>query len=211
MRAGNLEVEELVLVYRQAELDAWMAGDRSLIPRFVDRKALVRNSPPRHFGEMFALRHYHETEGWKGFSSYALGPELPGSARRAPGRSKIEEIVPRRALARLRALRATISDRRFGGGTPDLFLYDGVGRYKFVEVKKRADRLRPTQLRCLAQIARALRCEVDIVYLREANQAYTPKTYILDLQRCEGWRQSSNKPFHPTTGLAPCGRSVRRR
>jgi VRR-NUC domain len=211
LRTEHLEVRELVLVYQQAELDDWLAGDRSLIPFFVDPKALVRNSPARHFGEMFALRHYHQTEGWKGFSAYALGPELPGSLRRQAGRAKIQEIIPARALDRLRALRGTSPDRRFGGGTPDLFLYDELGRYKFAEVKKGTDRLRPPQLRCLAQIASTLRCQVDIVYLRVANRAYTAKTYILDLQRREGWCQSSNKPFHLTPGLAPYGRSVRRR
>lgn len=80
-----IEVRELVLVYQQVQLDAWKAGDRSVIPAFVDPRALVRNSPTRHFGEMFALRHYHETGGWKGFSSYALGPELPGSCGAGPG------------------------------------------------------------------------------------------------------------------------------
>jgi hypothetical protein len=152
-----LELRELVLVYQQAQLDAWLHGDRSLMPAFVDPRDLVRNAPRRHFGEMFVLRHYNETAGWKGFSSYALGPELPGSQRRKVGRAKIEEIIPRRALSHLRALRATTADKRFGGGTPDLFLYDDAGRYKFAEVKKRADRLRPPQLRCLAQITKALR------------------------------------------------------
>src|SRR5262249_37194294 len=154
---------EVVLVYQKADLDAWLAGDRSLIPFFVDPKALVRNLPARHFGEMFALRHYHQNEGSKGFSAYALGPELPRSMRRQAGRAKVQEIIPARALDRLRAVRCTSSDRRFGGGTPDLFLYDDLGHYKFAEVKRGTDRLRDPQLRCLAQIASALRCQIDII------------------------------------------------
>jgi hypothetical protein len=194
------ELRELVLVYKQEQLDAWKQGDRSLMPAFVDPSTLVRNSPTRHFGEMFVLRHYNETDGWKGFSSYALGPELPGSLRRGAGRVKIEDIIPRRALSRLRALRGTRRDKLFGGGTPDLFPYDDTGRYKFVEVKKRADRLRPPQLRCLAQIRRALRCEVVVVYLRAANQVYAPKTYRLDLEHCKGWRHSPNNAIERTAG-----------
>jgi len=197
----RVELLERVLAYHQEQLDAWIHGDRSLMPAFVDPTVLVKNSPRRHFGEMFALRHYHETEGWKGFSSYALGQELRGSERRRAGRATVEEIIPRRSLRRLWALRATAADRRFGGGTPDLFLYDEDGRFKFVEVKKAIDRLRPSQLRCIAQIVRALHCEVDIVYLREAHQTYTPKTYVLDLEHCRGWRQSSNKPLQRTGAL----------
>jgi hypothetical protein len=81
-----LELRELVLVYHQAQLDAWTHGDRSLMPAFVDPRALLRTSPMRHFGEMFVLRHFNETGGWKGFSSYALGVTVPELARAARGR-----------------------------------------------------------------------------------------------------------------------------
>jgi hypothetical protein len=192
----RVELRERVLTYRQEQFDAWARGDRSLTPTFVDPIVFLKNSPRRHFGEMFVLRHYSDTEGWKGFSSYALGDELSGSERRRAGRAKVEEIVPRRSLRRFRALRATGRDGRFGAGTPDLFLYDASGRFKFVEVKRTTDSLRPTQLRCIAQVMKALRCDVDIVYLREARQTYTPRTYVLDLDRCEGLPQSSsNKPL----------------
>lgn len=187
------ELVERVLTYDQGLFDAWLGGDRSLMPDFVDPMVLVKNAPRRHFGEMFVLRYYHETEGWKGFSSYALGDEFPASARRRAGREKAEEIIPGRSLSRLRRLRRTVADRRFGGGTPDLFLYDDTGRFKFVEVKKtNNDPVRPSQLRCIAQIIKALCCEVDIVRLRQADQSCPARTYILDLERCRGWRQSSN-------------------
>jgi hypothetical protein len=192
------EIHEIVLIYRQEQFDAWVAGDRSLIPAFVDPAALVRNLPRRHFGEMFVLRHYNESAGWRGFSSYALGLHLPGSERRKLGRAMAETVIPGPCLRRFRSLRTTAGDKRFGGGEPDLFLYDSAGRYKFVEVKMGADRMRPAQLRCIAQILRTLRCDVDVVYLRESGQQYWPKTYVFDLRRCAGWRKSSNLGMQPT-------------
>ena len=173
-------------------------GDRSLMPIFVDPIVLLKNSPKRHFGEMFALRHYHEKEGWLGFASYALGDELPGSERRRAGRAKVEEIIPKHSLSRFQDQRAAGTDRRLGAGTPDLFLYDTRGRFKFVEVKKTTDSLRSAQFRCIAQIMKTLGCEVDLVYLREARQRYTPRTYLLDLDRCGAVRPSSNKALHRT-------------
>ena len=186
------EIREIVLVYRREQLDLWVAGDRSLMPDFIDPAALVRNLPRRHFGEMFVLRHYNESAGWRGFSSYALGTHLSGSERRGPGRAKVGRVIPSPRLRRFRSLRTTASDKRSGAGEPDLFLYNSAGRYKFVEVKMGADRMRPPQLRCIAQILRTLRCDVDVVYLRESGQKYLPKTYVFDLHLCEGWRKPSN-------------------
>jgi hypothetical protein len=202
-----VEVRETVLVYQQAQLDAWKRGDKSLIPAFVDVPPIVTNQPRYLFGEMFALRHYYESGAWTGFKWYALGPQYPGSDRLKAGRAKVVEIIPANRLKRLGELRATSSVRRFGGGEPDLFLYKDVGRYKFVEVKKSTDRLRTPQLRCIAQIMRTLECDVDVVYLREAKHRYTPKLYEFDLQRCEGWLKSPNNALHrPAARAARSGR-----
>ena len=200
-------VSETVLTYQRAELEAWKKGDWSVIPAFVDVPDIIRHQPTYHFGEMLVLRHYHDTGGWQGFASYALGPQYPGSERRRAGRAKVDELIPRDRLARLRRLRCSASERRFGVGEPDLFLFDDHGRFKFVEVKKATDRLRPSQLRCMAQIIRVLCCEVDIVYVREAHQHYSPKTYILDLRRYAGWAQSPNNTLHrPGARVARPGR-----
>ena len=103
--------------------------------------------------------------GWKGCSSYALGPELPGSQRRRARRAKVEDNSPTGAQPSQGASRHGRGEAvRRGHARP--ILYDDTGRYKFVEVKKGTDRLRPLQLRCLAQIARTLRCEIEVVYLR---------------------------------------------
>jgi hypothetical protein len=185
-----VEIHEVVLTYAQAQLDAWLSGDRSLIPSFVEVGPKFANMPKFHFGEMLVLRHYHETAGWKGFAAYALGPQYPKSRRRISGRRKVEDIVPRTLLQRLRTLRSSPAELRFGGGEPDLFLYSEDGQYKFVEVKKQRDRLSQAQLRCIAQIMRVLSCDVDIVYLRERRQPYKPKVYCFDLRSFTGWRKT---------------------
>lgn len=181
------KVSELVLTYAQCELDAWRKGDRSLIPSFVEVDESFANQRAYRFGEMLALGHYHETAGWLGFSAYALGTQYPQSERRKGGRCKVEEIIPRRRLRKLRSMREPSGYTRYGGGEPDLFLYKSPGAYKFAEVKKQRDRLSETQLRCIAQIMRVLSCEVDIVYLRERLQKYTPKVYCFDLHSLDGW------------------------
>ncbi len=184
------ELTETVLLYRAQQLVAWKNGDKSIIPNFVKVFPNIANQPERHFAEMLTLRHYHEQQGWKGFTSYALGEQYPHSARRIEGRAKVEELVPKHRLLRLRKLRGSDHDRRFGGGEPDLFLYKGDGSFKFVEVKKGRDQLREPQIRCIAQILGVLRCEVDILYVREELQQYTPKRYRFDLEGFDGWEVS---------------------
>ena len=179
-----VEIEEIVLVYDQRQLEDWKGGDKSLVPDYLKELKVwlsIVNQPQRFFGGIFVLDHYHRTAGWKGFPSYTLGPEFPHAERKMPGRSKVEEIIPAKRLARFRALRTTWADRRFGSGKPDLFLYTDDKRYKFVEVKKEGDTLKSPQLRCIAQILATLECEVDIVYLREPSRSHTPKVYCFDL------------------------------
>ena len=178
-------IDETVLVYDKRQLDAWKSGDKALIPQFVKIPAIVGNQPGYHFGEMYALRWYHEREGWLGFSSYALGSQYAGSERRAEGRAKAEEVIPRSRLMKLRRLR---SGEHLGTGEPDLFLYKTDGSFKFVEVKKQRDRLSAAQLSCIAQILAVLKCPVDIAYLRERSQDYTAKRYVFDLKTMKGSR-----------------------
>jgi hypothetical protein len=141
-----------------------------------------------HFAETLVLRHYYDTEGWEGFTSYALGSQYPRSERRVPGRQKVEEIIPSDRLLRLRALRSDPQTVRSGRGEPDLFLYRRGGQFKFAEVKKGRDRLSAAQLICVAQILDTLGCEVDIVYVREEPQLYSPKKYRFDLVQHKGGR-----------------------
>jgi hypothetical protein len=173
-----VDIRETVLVYKREDYAAWVQGDKSLIPDFVPIPAIVWSQPRKHFGEAFALRHYHETYGWTGSWFYALGPQYPGSERRMEGRAAIERIIPAKLLRRFRDLRA---DEPRGSGEPDLFLYDAQGSFMFAEVKKQQDRIRRPQLRCIAEILSVFRCPVDIVYLREEHQQYTAKTYPFEL------------------------------
>lgn len=182
-----VELEERVLIYKAEDLASWISGDKSIIPTFLEMASIIRNQPSRHFAEMLTLRHYHEAEQWKGFESYAIGAQYPASQRRTAGRRMIEEIIPSSKLAKLRNLRSQPAIVRSGGGEPDLFLYRDKGReFKFVEVKKGNDKLREPQLICIAQILAILQCEVDIVYVREASKAYTPKKYWFDLIQYTG-------------------------
>lgn len=176
------EITEVVLSYEQAQLDAWKAGDRSVMPPFAEVTPNLANQPDYHFGKMFVLRHHYESGDWKGFAGYALAHQYPNSKRRLAGRLKAAEIIPATKLRRFRALRPGASALR---GEPDLFLYDNDGRFKFVEVKKEGDRLRGTQFRCIAQILATLGCEVEIAYLKEeSRRSYESKTYVFDLNCC---------------------------
>lgn len=171
-------IEERVLTYEPQQLVAWRNGDKSMIPDFVDVPDIVRNQPRYRFVEMFALRWYHENEGWLGFADYELGGALLGSARRAAGREQLRRVVPTAALERLLDRRAGV---RGAAGEPDLFLYKADGSFKFAEVKKRGDRLRQHQLRCIGELMAVLGCEVDIVYLCEAGRRRAPKRYEFDI------------------------------
>ena len=162
-----------------------MAPDKSLVPDFVTKTADLDNQPSYHFGEMFALRWYHENQGWLGFRGYALGFQYPGSGKRRAGRQKVEEIIPASKLARMRELRAT---EAFGSGEPDLFLYKPDGAFMFVDVKKSKDQIGPAQLTCTAQILAVLRCPVEITYLCTPDQEYQPKLYEFDLASLSGRR-----------------------
>ncbi len=174
------QVRETVLTYKDDQLRAWKAGDKSLAPPFLAVAPAVLNQPSYHFGEVFTLSSYYERHGWLGFLLYALGNQYPGSADRGEGRRKAEQIIPPDDLRRFRDVRMRDSSGRLGRGEPDLFLYKDDGSFMFVEVKKDRDRLSPAQLTCIAQIRGILRCPVDIVYLRRENQRYEAKTYTLD-------------------------------
>lgn len=175
------EIQEMVLTFTKEQEHAWIHGDKSLMPPFLDIAPAVFNQPRYHFAEAFTLRSYHERDGWLGFHFYALGKQYPRSASRIAGRRKAEEIIPPAALQRLRDVRAADSSGIRGRGEPDLFLYKDDGSFMFAEVKKGADRLWPAQLRCISQILAILQCPVDIVHLTRENQRYVPKTYQLDL------------------------------
>jgi VRR-NUC domain len=175
------EIAETVLTYTKRQFDAWIQGDKSLIPSFVEVPAAVANQPHYHFFEAFTLRHYHESFGWRGFWMYALGPQLQGSESRKVNRSKVEDIIPAADLERFRKLQAADPLIRSGAGEPDLFLYKESGAFMFVEVKKGRDRLRRSQIRCIALVQAVLGCPVDIVYVREQHQTYRAKSYAFDL------------------------------
>jgi len=181
------EIHERVLPFRARQLEAWKKGNKSIAPPYFAVPPIVRNQPAYHFAETLALRHYYDTEGWQGFSSYALGAQYPNSERRAEGRRKVEKIIPSRALARLRSVRAAMQKTYRGAGEPDLFLFKENGLFKFVEVKKGADRMGPAQLECIAQILAILRCRVDIVYATD-REGRVPKRYRFDLVRHTGER-----------------------
>ena len=123
------EIEERVLSFRAKQLEAWKKGNKSIAPPYFAVPPIVRNQPAYHFAETLALRHYYDTEGWQGFSSYALGAQYPNSERRAAGRRKVEEIIPPKPLALLRAVRSASSKTYRGAGEPDLFLFkeDHIG------------------------------------------------------------------------------------
>ncbi len=181
-----MQIEETVLTYRPEQLQAWKAGDRSIAPTFAEITPNYQNQPTFHFGEMFALRHFLESEGWKGFAQYALGPQYPGSERRLAGRLMAKKVIPAARLRRLLAARSDSALVNSGSGAPDLFLYKPDGSFKFAEVKKERDRINHSQLRCIAQILAMLRCEVSIVYLQAEGRRYTPKRYQFDLKDCIG-------------------------
>jgi len=184
-----VEIEERILTYNRSQLEAWKAGDKRLVPAFLSERDIIINQPEYHFGEIFVLRHYHETEGWKGFISYAIGTQYPGSGSRARGRAKIEALVPSEKLTRFRALRAGTNDGKLGKGEPDLFLYRDSEECKFVEVKKETDRISQAQLRCMAQIMAILEYPVELVYLCEEGRDHKPRTYVLDLDRFVGQKK----------------------
>lgn len=79
----DMELSEKVLNYRRAQLDAWRRGDKSLIPRLIQVHDTFFSQASYHFGEVFVLRHYHETERWLGLRWYALGAQCPRSTKRA--------------------------------------------------------------------------------------------------------------------------------
>jgi hypothetical protein len=176
-------VTERVLLYRQDELDAWKAGDRSMVPDFYPAGLLSRNQLAYGFAEMLTLRHYHDEAGWLGFLHYDLAASYPCQRRRLLGRRRVREIIPQ---DRLQQLRAVMHQPRGSPGQPDLFLYRDVGDFMFVEVKKGSDRLREPQYRSIAQIMAVLGCPVDIVYAREERQRRRPKRYAFDLEAYGG-------------------------
>ena len=111
----HVEIQEQVLSFRAKQLSAWKKGDKSIAPPYFVMPDIVRNQPAFHFAETLTLRDYYDREGWHGFSSYALGSQYSNSERRAAGRRKVEEIIPPKPLARLRAVRSASSKTYRGG------------------------------------------------------------------------------------------------
>jgi hypothetical protein len=179
MQQRIVQIRETVLVYKKTQLKSWRAGDKSLVSEFMTVPLAYVNQPTYHFGEAFALRHYHEAE-WKGHSFFSLARQADTGAFKQ-GNDAVERIVPAGDLSRLRTLRAADPLTKHHAGEPDLFLYRETGQFMFAEVKKQSDYLRPSQRRSIEQILAVLGCPVDIVYLRGARQRYTPKTYEFDL------------------------------
>lgn len=161
--------DEIVVTYMPEQLAAWKQGDKSLMPGFVEKRAIVENQPSYHFGEAFVLDHFHRMEGWLGFPDYMLMPEVePNIARHYRGRRMLEQIAPAVTLRALREQRRRSLDGRKGYGEPDLFLYKPTGEMMFLEVKKQGDTVKDNQLVCLAEIRECLGCPADIVYLQES-------------------------------------------
>lgn len=180
------EIQEKVIYYGKSQLVAWKNGDKSLTPDFLEIHPMMKNQKDYHFGEIFVLRHYYETEGWKGFNSYALSPlNSPNATRFRSGREMVNRIVPVRALSAFSSMRSE-GELKNGAGEPDLFLYKDTGEYMFVEVKKESDKIRPNQYKCMAQLRAALGCPIEIVYLCEEGKNRSPKTYMLNLQDFSG-------------------------
>ena len=114
-------LEEQVLTFELAQLEAWTSGDKSLLPAFVERRQIVERQPSYHFGEAFVLDHFHREAGWVGFADYMLMPEVePHIARHEKGRTALEKVVPRTDLVALRQARRKSADGRKGYGEPDL-------------------------------------------------------------------------------------------
>ena len=65
-----------------------------------------------------------------------------------------------------------------------------IPRHKLDERRAEQSRaeIREPQLRCIAQILSILRCEVEIVYMREEKQVHVPKRYAFDLEHHRGRR-----------------------
>lgn len=171
------EFKEVVLTYKDSEYARWKVGDKWLIPPFAECYPIVKNQPGYHFGEYFTFDHFYRTEGWKGFRFFVLNCvgdyEYP---RYGPGGRQIELMVGKRKLEEFR-----IACARMYAGEPDLFLYKDAGDMLFIETKKGTDRVNETQLRCLAHIRSILGAHAEVVYLREENQRYAPKTYWVEI------------------------------
>ena len=175
--------KEMVLVYRAEQLEAWKAGDKSLMPGEIEHRAIVDNQPAYHFGEAFVLDHFMRL-GWLGFADYVLMPQVePNIARHREGRQALERIADPRRLAALRRERNRSVDGMKGYGEPDLFLYQPTGEIMFVEVKKAGDTIKENQLVCLAQLKEFLSCDAVIVYLQASGKPdHKAKQFTVDLE-----------------------------
>lgn len=173
-------IEEQILVFKQEQLDKWKAGDKSLIPDFIELHSDYKNQQAYHFGEIFVISTFHQLYGWKGFRFYALGTWEPNNQKYNRSRDMIANLFPAKKLSEFREARRE-QDKVSGTGEPDVMLYNDNGQTLFLEVKKGSDRIFDAQLTCLTQIKSILGADVGIVYLRETNQRYTPKKYELDL------------------------------
>jgi len=175
-------IEEQVLVYEQVQLDRWKAGDKSLIPNFIEMHGDYFNQHSYHFGEIFVITTFNRLYGWKGFRFYALGTWEPNNHKYEKSREMITKLFPTEKLVKFRDARRE-QDKVSGTGEPDVMLYNDQGGTLFLEVKKGSDRISDAQLTCLAQIRSILDTEVGIIYLKEARQKYNPKRYELDLAK----------------------------
>lgn len=180
------EFTEIVLSYKAADLQRWRDGDKFLVPAFHEIHDIVKNQPSYHFGEFFAMNHFHQTQGWKGYRFYALCVTADlNHPRYAPGGRKLRDLIPTDRIEHFRQARAEDArESKFAKGEPDLFLYrDDTREVMFLETKMKADKpdKEHYQLRCLAQIRATLGCKAEIVYLREEGRQYAPKTHRIEL------------------------------
>ena len=176
---------EIVLPYQAEQYEAWKRGDKSLIPAFHECHDIVVRQPSHHFGEFFVLDHFHRHGDWLGYRFFALTVTADlDHPRYAPGGLQIQKMFPAAKLAAFRRARS-FDPREYvhGKGEPDLFLFKSSGEMLFLEVKKGTDSPddEQYQLRCLAQIRSILGCGAEMVYLRNEMQAYSAKTYTVDV------------------------------
>lgn len=178
------EIEEKVLRYDPIDYKAWKQGDKRYRPANVSEEVIstIDNQPRNHFGESFVLNHYSQC-GWKGFAFYALGAWVTDKRYKKwrPGQLMVEKLVPTMNLQKFRAARKK-EDLGSGAGEPDLFLYNDLGEFMFVEVKLDNDQPDEQQLKCIAQIKKYINCPAYIARVVPVDKAYKDKMYnfVLD-------------------------------
>lgn len=179
---NHSQIIEEVIEYPAEMLNAWKAGDKSIVPAGAinsDRGwSHLTNQPSSMFGENYTLWK-KQKDGWAGYHFYLISTTCePKNEKYFAGKAKIEAVIP---LAKLTHLRKATENYGIGQdqGLPDLFLYNDEGEYQFLEIKKETDTISEKQLLYLALIKKILGCHVGIVYLVLEGREYTPKTYQL--------------------------------